>query len=51
MFDQIEKEKDKTKFTIKISFIEIYNAAIKDLLDNDFKIKKMLMRDRYKKEN
>ena len=50
LFKEIDQQKDKKMFTLKISFIEIYNGQIKDLLDNDLPIKKMFMKGK-KSEN
>lgn len=33
MFDEVEKRKSSREFIIKVSFIEIYNEEIRDLLD------------------
>ena len=33
IFDEVEKKKDKTKFIITCSFLEIYNEQLNDLLD------------------
>ncbi len=43
MFDKLEIEREKKIFVIKISFIEIYNGNIKDLLDNNFQIRNLLI--------
>ena len=33
IFNQIEKEKEKKEFIIKVTFLEIYNEDIHDLLE------------------
>lgn len=33
LFSEIERKKDKIEFILKISFLEIYNEEIYDLLD------------------
>jgi len=34
LFDEIESRKEESEFLIKVSFLEIYNEEINDLLDS-----------------
>ena len=46
IYEKLENEKQQKVFNIKISFIEIYNGNIKDLLDNNLPIRNLLWQGR-----
>ena len=45
IFDKIETNKDKAEYLVRVSFLEIYNEELKDLLHSSSQPKSIVIRE------